>query len=295
MEMETDSMSKYVNKVFIEIAINKGLKDIRDNSKRGVRNLVDLGKLFARGENQNYVFETLQKLLRDNNSIYYGIIDNLMEELDETRIKKFSYNLGYNGLLEGSKKIKKSSYNKIAEELKLDGEKSLDRQIAELKSQGLMIFLVKIEGGLDEYMEIFRENDDCIFFIFTSLDQEFLSKRQDYSQDDNLFFSFELEDNKLFFKNIRQLRQEKFLLGVHKYLNENNYKDLLSMKDIKTCSKNKINFLSYLEGYSLDESRKLIGDKVFDFICNYRWNGKYPVMLADLSRDWSNINRAIFN
>jgi len=47
----------------INIAVSKAMEDMKTNTKRSIRNLIDLGLLFSRSENQKWFFSTAKKVI----------------------------------------------------------------------------------------------------------------------------------------------------------------------------------------------------------------------------------------
>ena len=92
----------------IEAAVDKGIRYIKEDGNRGVRNIVDLGAHFAKGRFQKNFFIFAQTVLNNENSAYYTFARNLVENVDDSIIKKFGINLGYNCLTYGTKEIRKN-------------------------------------------------------------------------------------------------------------------------------------------------------------------------------------------
>jgi len=91
----------------IEAAIDKGIRDINENSGRGVRNLVDLGTHFAAGRFQKDFFRLSKQILGNADSPYYRLVNHIAYYTDPDILKHFGINLGYNSWTYGAEKIRK--------------------------------------------------------------------------------------------------------------------------------------------------------------------------------------------
>lgn len=90
----------------ITAAIDKGIKDIKENPKRGARNLVDLGMHFSKGQFQKDFFNIAQKILDSESSPYYELVNRTVKNTDAAMLKHFGFNLGYNSWSYGVGKIR---------------------------------------------------------------------------------------------------------------------------------------------------------------------------------------------
>ena len=92
----------------IEAAVNRSIHYIEEDGNRGVRNIVDLGAHFAKGQFQKDFFSFAQEILNNDNSAYYTFVRNLVSNVDGSILKKFGINLGYNCWTYGAKEIRKN-------------------------------------------------------------------------------------------------------------------------------------------------------------------------------------------
>jgi hypothetical protein len=90
----------------IETAIDKGIRDINENSSRGIRNLVDLGTHFAAGRFQKDFFRLSKQILSNVDSPYYRLVNHIVQYTDPKILKHFGINLGYNSWTYGAEKIR---------------------------------------------------------------------------------------------------------------------------------------------------------------------------------------------
>ena len=65
--------SAKITYAMIEVAIEKGMCDIEDNTRRGIRNLVDLGSNLSQGRFYEDLFRMAQQMLSNENSPLYDL------------------------------------------------------------------------------------------------------------------------------------------------------------------------------------------------------------------------------
>lgn len=132
-----------------------------EDPKREIRNLVDLGALFARGKFQSDFFELAQNELKKIDSPYYDLVTNFIQRTNHHRILKFGMNLGYNSLTAGVKKIRNLSQKLnnyipwyLVMQLSPKGKLNI-REIEQLvkrgEQAGIYSYLLFLEEGFDQF------------------------------------------------------------------------------------------------------------------------------------------------
>lgn len=85
-----------LNRGLIELAVSQGIREIRQDPKRGIRRLSDLGEHFASRWFSDNIFLQIHEILKKEDSKYFRLVQNLLDYVDEETIKCFGINLGYN-------------------------------------------------------------------------------------------------------------------------------------------------------------------------------------------------------
>lgn len=93
-------------RVAIELAVKRGIEDIRTDHKRSIRRLVDLGDHFANGRFHKYFFKAIQTMLEDEDSAYYHLVSQVVDRVDAQTISTIGINVGYNSWTLGAKTIR---------------------------------------------------------------------------------------------------------------------------------------------------------------------------------------------
>jgi len=91
----------------INIAVSKAIEDMKGNTKRSVRNLVDLGLLFSQSKNQKWFFKTAKKAISNPQNPYNALAARIISDIDNDTVKTVGLNLGYNSLVYGANKLRK--------------------------------------------------------------------------------------------------------------------------------------------------------------------------------------------
>ncbi len=91
----------------IGIAVDKALEDVKGNTRRSIRNLIDLGLLFSQSENQKWFFGTAKQVIENPKNPYKALVTRAVRDIDCETIRRVGLNLGYNALTYGAKKLRK--------------------------------------------------------------------------------------------------------------------------------------------------------------------------------------------
>ena len=100
-----DSM---MTRIVIETVVKKALAAIKEDPERETRNLVDMALQFAEGRFQQELFSTMQTMLQNEHSAYYGLVRDVVSHTDAERLLTFGMNVGYNGCTVGARHIREN-------------------------------------------------------------------------------------------------------------------------------------------------------------------------------------------
>lgn len=67
-------MENSMSRILIETTVRQTLKELRENPKRSIRNLVDMALQFSDGRFQSQFSKTTRTMLENENSAYYTLI-----------------------------------------------------------------------------------------------------------------------------------------------------------------------------------------------------------------------------
>lgn len=170
-------MENNVSRILIETIVRKTLKDIKESPERSTRNLVDMALHVSKSRFQRNFFQAAQKMLQNEQSPYYALIQNIAMNVDHEKLLTFGINLGYNSCTLGAKKIReieaREHYNiPWCISLQLDMTSFAQHQqqyqmlIAEGKTLGIHTWLLFVEDQPQEAMSLVFDHPDCAFFLF---------------------------------------------------------------------------------------------------------------------------------
>ena len=164
-------------RAMIESAVAHGIRDMQEDPERSVRRLVDLGKQFSKNRFQDQVFTSMQELLDNENSAYYDMIANLLQNADPEAMKLFGVNFGYMGWSYGARRIRGEQEQLgfcVPWNIMLRYDGSADgltaSRIASLVTQGqqlgIYIYFIRQSASAKtpfEVLDLFVQNKECAF------------------------------------------------------------------------------------------------------------------------------------
>lgn len=183
-------MARSISRLLIETVVKKALRDAKDSPERAIRNLVDMAMYFSEGSSQRSFFSVVQELLCNEQSVYYPLIQDVLNHADEERILAFGMNVGYNSCTLGAKQIrsieKEEGFNvPWSLSLEIDGRTYPDRERAyrSLVEQGAALgiynYLIFPAAQPQSLLSLPGAYPDCAFTLFCSgedLTEDFLDE-----------------------------------------------------------------------------------------------------------------------
>ena len=167
----------------IDTAVSRGLKDMENNPKRTIRNLADMGKRFSTGNFQQVLFEIFQKLLQNEESPYYDLIQYVLLHTDHENLKKFGINMGYYSWTHYAKVIRANSkkegrilpwkedfiYCTDDQPNASTSLANIRKRIADVRKEGINTFSITLTGQStppNNLFSIFEDFDESAFLLF---------------------------------------------------------------------------------------------------------------------------------
>ena len=95
-----------IRRAVLELIVRQSLHEMKGDPRRGIRNLVDLGREVSGGRIQDRFLNMIQQTLKGENSPYYDMVQRIVNQADLKRLLKFGVNLGWNSLTQGTKCIR---------------------------------------------------------------------------------------------------------------------------------------------------------------------------------------------
>ncbi|NJP40164.1 hypothetical protein HCH52_03755 [Oscillospiraceae bacterium HV4-5-C5C] len=229
-----------INHSLIEAAVLRGMKDIRDDSYRGIRRLIDLAAYFARGRFTTEAVQLVQNILHDPQSPYFALVSRAAASTDERQLRRFVVNTVYNCWIDGAKTLHESKPDEplpwtLVLDFRLRGaagnawsEARLAELLTEAQGLGIMAFaLIAAPPALTEALA--EEHPNAVFYFFNqaqSLSRNWLDQ---VTAPGNAFISLlqaeeEADTMTLAFADLLEQRQQ--LYGLHAFYSETNCRAL---------------------------------------------------------------------
>lgn len=294
-----------LKRAIIEAAISKGLHDIKNDPKRGIRNLVDLGIHFAKGDFQKSILNMIQGVLSNLDSSYYNVVSDIIDNIDHNIIKTFGMNIGFNSWTEGVKRIRhhkqKFGYSVpwvVIFDFRATGVLAVDKlsnvEICDIisrgKKLGIYSYVFFVDDSVEDLLEVVERNPDCAFVIYVP--PELLTRENVHhlKSQGNVVFSVLFDQNadeEGLSQAIEFLSEDKCLFAVHSYYNDQKVDWILSDRWIKEVEKLPCMFAFLIqEEQCSDENAK----KVIDYIYSSRTERQHNIFLMDFYGDIAYIN-----
>lgn len=197
-----------VQRVSVETVVDKYIRDIKKDPKRGIRNLIDFGAHFSKGRFQKQFFHLSRQLMDDEKSKYYDLGKKLVQNVDAEKIKGFGINMGLHAFTRGAAEIrereKKEGYNipwSLALHIGPDGLLTPERigtLISEGMAEGIYAYHMFIEDAgvpLREVMKVMGREECCAFIVHVPPELVREDNAEDFAALKNAAFSVYLEED----------------------------------------------------------------------------------------------------
>lgn len=292
----------------INIAISKALEDMQTNARRSIRNLIDLGLLFSRSENQKWFYGTAKKVIANSRNPYNKLAARMIADVDNQTIKTVGINFGYSSLAYGAQKLQK---RQAASGCPLpwllifdisaattDYFRQIEKYICEGRELGVYSYVFCLREAKDIFRlcEIAKRFSEC-FFVFQTLSDLITNQSaQILGEIHNAVVSVEAPDADINHESctqaFRMLRQNRCLFGFQLIYNEINLGKVTTPGYIRRSIQLGNLFGVYVAEHGVsDACRKA----AYTFACTERGETGRPLIALEWSRDLQNINEKILS
>ena len=295
--------SQDITRAIIGTTIDRGIREMAEDPKRSIRKLTDLGRRFSKSRFQTWLFSLFQELLRNNDSAYYQVLDNLLKNNRWENLKSFGLNVGYNGWTYGARIIREQAALaecQIPWVLILHycsaplGEMTLDQitnYIIQGKELGIHCFFLWQENSPEQssdLLDLVEFHKDCAFLWQipdAELNRETVSRIADCR---NLMLSLPFVGEHTQ-KNAMSLHQVKALYTF--YLFYENKGIICELPEMSSQIED--GNCSFLLLIAKDNCNQEDRSKVAKYVYNFRLEQNYPYIPMDMYGDFTTINDII--
>lgn len=293
-------MGKDIDYILIENSVKKALRDIQDNLKRTIRNLVDYGLEFAKGGFQKQSLQLAQRLLADENCRYYDLIGNAVEHVDPKTLLSFGMNVGYNACTMGVKRIRLleareqlhipwSLFLKIKDFDEVH-QKQLCQIIEEGMELGIYMFVFVVEGQIEQLLSMLFEYEQCAFVLMCRkecLHEEVLDQIAELH---NLMLSVGYEKD--IDTTVADMRKRGLLYGLHVVYGKQELAEIESGQFFQSVEPLWPLSVALLADSDVEEKEKA---KLDQALCTLRITKSYPTFILHLQEDIQRIDEVFSN
>lgn len=292
----------------IHIAVSKALEDMKSNTKRSIRNLIDLGLLFSHSGNQEWFFHTAKKVISNPRNPYNALAARMIADIDNETIKRVGLNLGYSSLIYGANKLRKHQSDMDCSipwllifdvsESRADAFHKIEQFIREGQTLGIYsyVFCPHEENDISALCEIAKRFNECLFVFKASgtliTDQTAASLRGIQ----NAVVCVQTPGADLNYENVanafRILKQNRCLYGFDVTYNEDNMEKVAAPEYIRSAIELGNLFGLYIAGDSVSDACR---DAVYDFVCNERGECGQPLIALEWDRDMRTVSEKILS
>lgn len=295
------NVNNNMTQLLIRTIVKKALNDIKEFPERNSRNLVDMALNFSNGRFQKSFFETAQKMLHNEHSIYYKLIQDIAFNVDTDRILTFGINVGYTSCTVGAETIRKIEHEQmfnIPWSLTLitdlqnnpNAIHAYQSIIRQGKALGIFTWLIFSSNQAQQLLPLVKNNPDCSFVLFSHAEEfteDFIAEADSLH---NLMLSIQYEEN---IENIcAMLRSKKMLYSVH-FPYQAKDTELITGGDFFYCTETLHPVFTFLipDSSCPEHTQHLI----YDYIQDARNSQDYQTIPLDLVYDNLHIDSIISN
>lgn len=176
-------MAGNFTRYMIDKLVDRALHEMKQGSKRELRNIVELGLFHSRGGFQSEFFRMLHQMLIDQRSPYYDLALTAAANVAAPVLKKFGINLGYNAWTAGARCIREYQRRTGcgvpwaivfdltgAADQPLTAEE-ISRVVSQAREMGVYSFFLLCgqDGERATWSkQLLHSFPDCVFFLFVA-------------------------------------------------------------------------------------------------------------------------------
>jgi len=292
-------MAVNTTRILIETIVRKTLREIQSAPERNIRNLVDMALNFSKGRFQKKFFASTQRMLTNEQSAYYQLVRNVVNNIDHDRLLRFGMNIGYNSCTLGARKIREiektegfdipwALYLEINSDAFRRHREAYDALFCQGKELGIFTWFIRARDLNVDMIELLAGHDDCAFVFWC--DSSILSSGllEEIAQQKHIMLSIGLDENADVL--CAELRSRKLLYAVYKEYTSDDLKDILNDNILYDMQSLNAPITALIPNTSCS-----CGDReiVYDYVLRKREEQKFPTVLWDMIQDVLTIDTII--
>lgn len=293
-----------ITRAIIDSTVERGIREVEEDPKRSIRKLTDMGRMFNRGPFLDEIYAMVQDLLRNDDSTYYTVIENLLRNTSHQNLKDFGTNIGYNGFTIGRKTIQglaevKPFHIPWCISIRINPSRHSSITVSEIEScvqqgrpLGIYCYVIRIEESLaclNKLLSMFHSNPDCSFFCLLPDQPLHPEHLKTIASLTNTMFLIPA-DTPAAMTNIEALRSRKVWYSVYFYYNNETAGEWMTGKHWDGLTRYNSGFvLSVAEDSCSPKTAARMGK----YCRNMRTHPVYPFICFDFYSDLIQIDKII--
>ena len=286
-------------KSIVTNAVRMGLRNIRNDSSRGVRYMVDLGAHLAKSPEPKRFFTVIQNIFGNPKSVYYKLVSDIVRSTDAQTLETVGINVGYMSWTCGARTIRRiesSHGHSIPWTLLLDwnGKPKNHADLNSIVSQGrslgihtYMVFSGKDTGNTLELLDCFDAFPDCAFVLFS--DSEAVTAECAGKMLKNVMVLVSYDHPKRD-ETMKQLAEQQRMFGAYYVYNNDNAEEILSGRLLT-----QFRDMGYTMAFFVADAQcsLLTAQSVSQYIESNRNAQSYPIFLCELLSDIDYVDQVV--
>lgn len=288
-----------LTRALVESAVRKTIKDMQTDTRRSLRNLVELGTIFSSGIFQRDLMDGIRKMLEREESPYYALAKRVIRSVNAETLLTFGMNLGYNGCTRGAITIRENEKIHevdipwmIAFQLPNDPEgiSEIGEMIAQGKTLGVYTYILMTDGGtLGDALPFLEQHRDCAFVAFSS-PKSLTSEALDAVKDEHHLMVSVNVDERGFAAACQRMRKRKMLYAAHHFYDDQNAEQILSGEAAEGLIPAGPAFVLWLAKPGCAAETR---DAVYQSVLAWRAGQRYPFIVMDVGKDIPAIDQVV--
>lgn len=284
----------------IEILINKAIVEMQSDTRRSIRNFIDLGVYFAKGENQKKFFMRMQSTIQDAQNPFYKLVSDMLEKIDIDTVKTLGLNMGCSTFTHGVNTIRKLepelgfhipplvfyTWEENEKNNRILTPEHERRLISEGEELGIFTHAFYVNRDLYRAREIFqtaKENPLCSFFMLAEaeiVDDEFIKLAYNAN---NVMISLCVPSDGMtdaHSEAFMRMRKARLMFGLHVFYNEETLDYAISDEFLDPFIDEGCFFCGYIS-----KCKDGVPEKMTDYVHKMRTGAGKPMLIFDWKAD----------
>jgi len=290
-----------LTKIIVANAVKKGIHDIRNDSDRGVRYMVDLGAHVAKTRVQKEFFQNAQMLLKNPKSIYYKLAAQIIKNVDQRTLETVGMDIGYMSWTYGARIIRQHEYENgynvpwtIFLDCEVDASQTVDLNNIITQGQAMGIFAYMVFVGekttdMAALLSLFESHPESVFIVFSNSDSSSSVLSESDAALNNMVISINYSQQRCQ-HHIALLSKKKRMFGVHYDYNNKNVQEILSNRLVRQWLALGCSFGFFIADTSCGAGAL---QSVRCHVDSYRRQQAYPLFVFDLYSDVDYVDQVV--